>query len=55
MEALSPVQRECLYLVFYEGLSLAEVAALQDCPENTVKTRLFHARRNIRQCLGALR
>jgi len=55
MEALSAAHRECLYLVFYEGLSLAEVAALQGCPENTVKTRLFHARRNIKDCLGGLR
>jgi RNA polymerase sigma-70 factor (ECF subfamily) len=55
MEALSAAHRECLQLVFYEGLSLAEIAALQGCPENTVKTRLFHARRNIRDCLGGLR
>jgi RNA polymerase sigma-70 factor (ECF subfamily) len=55
METLSAVHRECLYLVFYEGLSLAEVASLQGCPENTVKTRLFHARRNIKDCLDRLR
>jgi RNA polymerase sigma-70 factor (ECF subfamily) len=41
-------QRECIHLVFYEDLSLAEVAALQGVPENTVKTRLFHARRKLR-------
>jgi RNA polymerase sigma-70 factor (ECF subfamily) len=55
MEALSAAHRECLYLVFYEGLSLAEVAALQGCPENTVKTRLFHARRNIKDCVARFR
>lgn len=55
MEALSDAHRECLMLVFYEGLSLAEVAALQDCPENTVKTRLFHARKNIKDCVDRLR
>lgn len=55
MEALSAAHRECLYLVFYEGLSLAEIAALQGCPENTVKTRLFHARRNIKDCVARFR
>lgn len=54
MEGLSDTHRECLNLVFYEELSLAEVASLQGCPENTVKTRLFHARQNIRRCLEKL-
>jgi RNA polymerase sigma-70 factor (ECF subfamily) len=44
-------QRECIHLVFYEDMSLAEIAEIQSCPTNTVKTRLFHARRKIRGCL----
>jgi len=55
LEGLTDVHRECLVLVFYEGLSLAEVATVQGCPENTVKTRLFHARRNIKGCVARLR
>jgi RNA polymerase sigma-70 factor (ECF subfamily) len=51
---LSNEHRECMHLVFFEGLSLAEIAAVQDCPENTVKTRLFHARRKIKECLRLL-
>jgi RNA polymerase sigma-70 factor (ECF subfamily) len=51
MERLSEVHRECLHLVFYEELSLAEIAQIQNCPENTVKTRLFHARLKIKNCL----
>lgn len=51
MEALPDEQRECLHLVFYEDAPLAEIATLQECPENTVKTRLFHARRKMRDCL----
>lgn len=51
MEALPDEQRECLHLVFYEDAPLAEIATLQDCPENTVKTRLFHARRKMKDCL----
>ena len=47
MDTLPDEQRECLHLVFYEGLSLAEIAALQGVPEGTVKTRLYHARRKL--------
>ncbi len=54
MDKLSDEHRECVHLVFYEGLSLAEVAALQSCPENTVKTRLFHARQKLKNCLRLL-
>lgn len=51
MEALPEVQRECLHFAFYEDMGLAEISELQECPENTVKTRLFHARRKMRDCL----
>ena len=54
MGKLSDEHRECLHLVFFEGFSLAEVAEVQNCPEGTVKTRLFHARQKIRNCLQAL-
>lgn len=54
MDKLSDEHRECVHLVFYEGLALAEVAQLQDCPENTVKTRLFHARQKLKNCLRLL-
>jgi RNA polymerase sigma-70 factor (ECF subfamily) len=51
IEALPDEQAEAIHLVFYEDLPLAEIALIQDCPENTVKTRLFHARRKMRDCL----
>lgn len=51
LETLSDEHRECMHLVFYEELPLAEVAQIQGCPENTVKTRLFHARRKMKRCL----
>jgi RNA polymerase sigma-70 factor (ECF subfamily) len=54
MDRLSDDHRECIHLVFYEGLSLAEVASLQACPEGTVKTRLFHARQKLKTCLKLL-
>ena len=54
MDKLSAEHRECVHLVFYEGMGLAEVASLQACPENTVKTRLFHARQKLKNCLKLL-
>ncbi len=54
MSKLSAEHRECVHLVFFEGMALAEVAALQACPENTVKTRLFHARQKLKNCLTLL-
>jgi RNA polymerase sigma-70 factor (ECF subfamily) len=54
MSKLSDEHRECVHLVFYEGMALAEVAGVQACPENTVKTRLFHARQKLKNCLKLL-
>jgi RNA polymerase sigma-70 factor, ECF subfamily len=54
MDRLSDEHRECMHLVFYEGLSLAEIAQVQACPEGTVKTRLFHARQKLKNCLKML-
>ena len=54
MDKLSEDHREAIHLVFYEEMSLAEVAQVQACPENTVKTRLFHARQKLRNCLKLL-
>jgi len=44
-------QCEAMHLVLYQGFTLSEVAALQGVPENTVKTRLFHARRRLHSSL----
>jgi RNA polymerase sigma-70 factor, ECF subfamily len=54
MERLSSDHRECLVLAYYEGLSITEIAELQAVPDNTVKTRLFHARQKIKACLASL-
>ena len=53
IDTLPPTQRLAVELVFYLGLSYDEVAAVTDCPVNTVKTRMFHARRKLRLQLQA--
>ena len=49
--ALPPSQRAVVELTFYHGCSQAEIAELLDCPEGTVKSRMFHARQRLRQTL----
>lgn len=51
LERLPAEQREALHLFFYEDLSILEIAGVQQIPDNTVKTRLFHGRQKIRRCL----
>ncbi len=49
---LSIDHREVVWLCYFEEKSLSEIAALVGCPENTVKTRLFHARKQLAGILG---
>ena len=49
--ALPPDQRLAAHLHFAEGLTLAEIAEVQDIPEGTAKSRLFHARRKLKAAL----
>lgn len=44
---LPPEQRAVIELTFYHGLAYQEIAKILDCPENTVKTRMFHARKKL--------
>jgi RNA polymerase sigma-70 factor (ECF subfamily) len=47
-------QRLAFELTIALGHSCEEVASITDCPVNTVKTRVFHARRKLRERLPAL-
>jgi RNA polymerase sigma-70 factor (ECF subfamily) len=49
LNILSVEQREAVWLCYFEEKPVSEIAAIAACPENTVKTRLFHARRILRQ------
>lgn len=51
LDTLPEEQSECMHLMFYEDLSIYEIAQIQDSPENTIKTRLFHARKKLKLCL----
>ena len=47
-------QREALELVLHQGLRYEEAAQVLGAPLNTVKTRVFHARRKLREALADL-
>lgn len=51
IQSLPPEQRITVMLVFYLGLTYEETAAVTGCPVNTVKTRMFHARRKLKEFL----
>ncbi|MEM1402744.1 MAG: RNA polymerase sigma factor [Pseudomonadota bacterium] len=50
---LSPKQRIVIELCYFEGYSLEEISYIVKCPLNTVKTRLHHARKKIKDILDA--
>ncbi len=52
LQGLSADHRAVLELVFYQGLSLNEVAEICGCPLGTVKSRLSYARRHLRGVLS---
>ena len=48
---LSPDHRQVIELTYGGGFSCSEIAQIAGCPVNTVKTRMFHARRRLRMLL----
>lgn len=40
-------QRMAFQLTFYHDMAYTEIAEIMDCPINTIKTRLFHARKRL--------
>ena len=51
LEKLSWKHREILHLAFFEGFSYEEISKMLSIPVNTVKTRVFHAKKALRQLL----
>ena len=51
LQDLSTEQRNVMELSYYHGFSYQEIAQIVDCPPNTVKTRMFHARKRLERLL----
>jgi RNA polymerase sigma-70 factor (ECF subfamily) len=55
LELLSPEQRAVMELTYEQGLNYDEIAVILNCPENTVKTRMFHARKKLKSHFPSFR
>ena len=55
IERLNDEHQAVVLLHYFGGLPVEEIARRLRCPAGTVKSRLFHARRHLRQTLAAAR
>ena len=51
---LSPDHRQVVELTYFCGFSYQEIAEVAGCPVNTVKTRMYHARRRLKLLIPRL-
>lgn len=49
---LSADHRAVVDLTYFHGMNCREIAEIMQCPVNTVKTRMFHARRQLKLILA---
>ena len=52
LQTLSAPQRAVVELCYFHGAGYREIAEIVDCPVDTVKTRMFHARRRLKAQLA---
>lgn len=52
MNHLSAEHRAVVDLTYFHGLGYREIADIVSCPVDTVKTRMFHARRRLKQAMS---
>jgi RNA polymerase sigma-70 factor (ECF subfamily) len=52
MGELSPQHRAVVDLTYFHEAEYREIAEIMDCPVDTVKTRMFHARRHLKTKLA---
>ena len=51
MDQLSADHRAVVDLTYFHGMGYREIAEIVDCPVDTVKTRMFHARRRLKAAM----
>jgi RNA polymerase sigma factor (sigma-70 family) len=52
MSELSHEHRTVVDLSYFHEIGYREIAEIMDCPVDTVKTRMFHARRHLKAKLS---
>ena len=53
LKQLSPAHREIIDLVYYHERTIDDVAEIIGVPQNTVKTRMFYARKRMAELMAA--
>ncbi|MQA18019.1 RNA polymerase sigma factor [Rugamonas rivuli] len=51
LDQLPAAQRAVMVLTYYHDMAYSDIAEVVDCPLNTVKTRMFHARHRLKDLL----
>lgn len=54
LDAIPSDQRTVVSLAYYHGMGYEEIARIMDCPVNTIKSRMFHARKRLKNLLSHL-
>jgi RNA polymerase sigma-70 factor (ECF subfamily) len=54
IETLDSSHKTCFILRYKEELSIKEISKIVNCPEGTVKSRLYHATKKIQALVGKL-
>ncbi|MEJ8823695.1 sigma-70 family RNA polymerase sigma factor [Variovorax humicola] len=52
LDHLSVEQRAVVQLTYFHGIGYREIGQIVGCPVDTVKTRMFHARRRLKELLA---
>jgi len=52
VDGLSADHRAVVDLTYFHEIGYREIAEIMDCPVDTVKTRMFHARRHLKRALA---
>lgn len=55
IEKLSDSHRRVVHLAFFEDLPYPEIGNIEKTAVGTIKTRMFHAKKLLMQCLGSIR
>lgn len=52
LQRLSPDHRTVVTLTYFHDLAYQDIARIVDCPVDTIKTRMFHARHHLQRLLN---
>lgn len=52
VDELPDHHRSAVHLAFFEDMTYGDIAKVQDAPEGTIKTRIYHAKKLLMRCLS---